>query len=89
MRKDVPTRRLLRTLGRRIAEARVAADLTQEAAARTSGIPYKRWQRIEQGAVNPTVRTLAVIAHAIGVDFWELVRPPESNDAAQRARRGE
>ncbi len=86
MRKDVPTRRLLRTLGRRIAEARLAADLTQEDAARVSGIPYKRWQRIEQGAVNPTVRTLAVIAHAIGVDFWELLRPPQSTEGTRRER---
>lgn len=86
MRKEVPTRRLLRALGRRIAEARVAAELTQEGAARASGIPYKRWQRIEQGAVNPTVRTLAVMAHALGMEFWDLVQAPAPVEAHRQSR---
>jgi transcriptional regulator with XRE-family HTH domain len=92
VRKEVPTRRLLRAIGRRIAEARAAAGLTQEDAAHASGIPYKRWQRLEQGGVNPTVRTLAVVAQALDLDFWTLVRPgaqePEVNEtAARRPRR--
>lgn len=62
-----------RQVGDRIAVARKAAGMTQAEAARESGIALRRWQRIEQGAVNPTVRTLAVVAMAIDSDFWELL----------------
>lgn len=47
--------------------------MTQAEAAHESGIALRRWQRIEQGAVNPTVRTLAVAATALDTDFWELL----------------
>ena len=48
--------------------------MTQEQAAATSGIDYKRWQRLELGQVNATVRTLHRVAEALGTDFWKLVR---------------
>jgi transcriptional regulator with XRE-family HTH domain len=48
--------------------------LTQEEAAHTAGIDYKRWQRLERGAVNPTVKTLARSAEAMGSSCWDLVR---------------
>ena len=67
--------RVLREIGRRVKEARVAAGLTQEDAAHAAGIDYKRWQRIESGGVNVTVRTLARVAGAIGQDFWSLLAP--------------
>ncbi len=60
-------------LGRRIRAARRAADLTQEDAAAAAGIDAKRWQRLEAGQVNPTVRTLVRVAEAVGTDFWALV----------------
>jgi len=34
---------------------------------------YKRWQRLEGGKVNATVRTLSRVAEALGLSFWELV----------------
>ncbi|MBI4700813.1 MAG: helix-turn-helix transcriptional regulator [Deltaproteobacteria bacterium] len=49
--------------------------MTQEAAAAAAGIDYKRWQRIEQGAVNPTVRTLVRVAAALGTNLWALLAP--------------
>jgi ribosome-binding protein aMBF1 (putative translation factor) len=55
----------LRAIAERVREARVRAGLTQEDAAASAGIDYKRWQRIEQGAVNPTIATLARIASAL------------------------
>jgi len=60
-------------IGRRIRDARVAAGLTQEAAAAAAGIDAKRWQRLEQGSVNATVRTLGRVAGALGMTFWALV----------------
>lgn len=46
--------------------------MTQEEAAHAAGIDYKRWQRLEQGTVNPTVKTLARAAEALGSSFWDL-----------------
>lgn len=62
-----------RELGRRVRAAREAARLTQEEAAAAASIDYKRWQRLEQGTVNATVRTLVRVADALGASFWDLV----------------
>ena len=64
-----------REVGRRVREARVAADLSQEEAAAKAGIDYKRYQRIELGAVNVTLRTVARLAAALRVSPWDLLRP--------------
>ncbi len=59
-------------LGEAIRQARSATGLTQEAAAAAAGIDFKRWQRIEAGQVNATIKTLARVAEAVNVDFWDL-----------------
>jgi transcriptional regulator with XRE-family HTH domain len=59
----------------------MAAELTQEEAADRAGIDYKRWQRLEQGAVNPTARTLLRVAEAVETDLFELFE-------RRRSRRG-
>jgi transcriptional regulator with XRE-family HTH domain len=59
----------------------VAAELTQEEAADRARIDYKRWQRLEQGAVNPTARTLLRVAEAVETDLFELFE-------RRRSRRG-
>lgn len=73
----VPTaaaqRRLLRELGVRVRRRREAAGLTQEAAASGAGIDYKRYQRLEAGTVNATMRTLARVAEALGTDAWTML----------------
>jgi transcriptional regulator with XRE-family HTH domain len=66
---------ILRELGLRIQRARVSAGLTQEQAASDSAIDYKRWQRLEEGSVNPTVKTLHRVAAALDIPFWELFAP--------------
>jgi transcriptional regulator with XRE-family HTH domain len=66
---------ILGELGLRIQRARVAAGLTQEQAASDSGIDYKRWQRLEEGSVNPTVKTLHRVAAALDIPFWDLFGP--------------
>jgi transcriptional regulator with XRE-family HTH domain len=68
-------RRVLRGLGARIRTARIDAGLSQEQAAAQAAIDYKRWQRLEEGSVNPTVRTLVRVAAALGLSFWELLAP--------------
>ena len=67
----------------------MAADLSQEAAAAEAGVDYKRWQRLEQGAVNPTVRTLVRVAGVLGKTFWSLIatEPASSSVPTPRKRR--
>ena len=66
-------RQVLGAIGDRVRDARVAANLTQEAAAAMAGIDVKRWQRIERGDVNVTVRTLVRIAQACGTTIWQIM----------------
>jgi DNA-binding XRE family transcriptional regulator len=66
-----------RDLGLRIRAARTSAGLTQEAAASRAGIDYKRYQRLETGRVNATIRTLHRVAVALDTDFWSLLGGPK------------
>lgn len=77
---------LQREIGRRIRAARIRAGLTQEEAAAATGIDWRRWQRIENGTVNPTVRTLSRVATALGLTFWTLLGPEASAEEPKRAR---
>jgi transcriptional regulator with XRE-family HTH domain len=65
--------RFLTAIGAAIATHRQRAGLTQESAANLAGIDYKRWQRIEAGVANITMRTLWRVAVALGVPPRELV----------------
>jgi transcriptional regulator with XRE-family HTH domain len=76
VKKAADVQLVLRELGQRLRSAREAAGLTQEEAAHKAGIDYKRWQRLEQGTVNPTIRTLIRVADALGIGFWGLTRRP-------------
>ena len=64
----------MRAIGAHIRGARLAAGLSQEDAAGRAGVGYKRWQEIEAGAANPTIRTLDRIAITLGVEIWNIVR---------------
>jgi DNA-binding XRE family transcriptional regulator len=72
--KATSLKTVLKDLGRGIRQSRSSRGLTQERAASLAGIDYKRYQRIEAGTVNLTVRTLHRIARALDVDFWQLLR---------------
>ena len=65
-------------LGRRAAELRAGAGLTQEALAERIAMDVKDVQRIEAGEVNITFRTLVRLADALGCSLGELVAPPTS-----------
>jgi transcriptional regulator with XRE-family HTH domain len=64
--------RVVRKLAGQIRTARIEAGLTQEEAAERGGIPYKRFQSIEHGAANVTVKTLARISAAVGLTISQL-----------------
>ena len=62
-----------RRIGERMRELRTKLDMTQEAAAAASGIDYKRWQRLEAGDVNATIKTIVRVAITLSVSFEELI----------------
>jgi transcriptional regulator with XRE-family HTH domain len=73
--------RVLRDLGRRVAEIRVTAGMTQEQfAERRLKVSPKYLQRIEAGRANLTVTSLVTLADALSVDVRELFRAPKSRD---------
>jgi len=80
---------LLVEVGRRVAELRAARALTQEQLAEAMGLDTRELQRIEQGRVNFTMRTLARLAAALGCPPLELLRPTEAPDAGPGRRRRE
>lgn len=66
-------KRLMRLVGRRARELRIAKGLKQEDMCRF-GFEYKYYQRIEYGEKNVTLRTLDKLARAFGVPVSELFR---------------
>lgn len=72
------TDRVLRALGRRVAELRRDAGLTQEQLAENLGYSTKYLQRIEAGRHNLSVRSLVLLAHEIGVTTATLFDRPAS-----------
>jgi transcriptional regulator with XRE-family HTH domain len=64
---------LLRLIGRNIKKYRGKRGLTQEEAANSSGIEYKRWQKLEAGSVNFTIYTLNRIATILKVAPKQLM----------------
>ena len=68
-------------VGRRIRDARLWRNLTQEALAELAGLERKAVSRIETGAMSPTVDHLLDLAAAMDVSPRELLpewpRPPD------------
>lgn len=60
-------------LGRRIAAARVDANLTQEKLAQLAGVDRSTLQRIELGQNDPRFSHLLLIARALKVHVTELL----------------
>lgn len=69
---------VIREIGLRIRAARVTAGYSQEEAAARASIDDKRWQRLEGGSVNPTVRTRVCVATALEISFWTLLAPEDA-----------
>jgi|SoiMethySBSTD1v2_1073268.scaffolds.fasta_scaffold355650_2 transcriptional regulator with XRE-family HTH domain len=76
-------------LGRRIAAARVLADLTQQALADRAEIPQSALARIERGRrPQLSVGTLYAIAQALGVSTDYLLGLKEEEDEPAQAVAG-
>jgi transcriptional regulator with XRE-family HTH domain len=63
----------LKAVGQSVRAARLRAGLTQEKAAASAGIGYKRYQRIESGGANITLLTLHRLARALDTDLRGLL----------------
>ncbi len=81
---DEDDRKLLRRVGRRIAELRVEGGETQEQFAERYGASVKYVQAVEGGRENLTLLTLRDVAATLEVDVEELLVAPRS----LQARRG-
>ena len=64
---------------RATAQSRLAAkrerarlDLTQEQAAESAGLNIRHYQKVEEGTVNVTLRTVELLADAFGVDVADM-----------------
>lgn len=69
------TRRLL---GERVAQYRLAQDLTLEQLAAASGVSRSMLSQIERGRANPTLAVTQRIAQTFGVSIGELVDDPNA-----------
>lgn len=76
--------------GRRLRALRKLRNLTQEALGERAGVSGKLVGQIERGGGNPSLETIAQLAHALGIELPELVRFEETRaDGPQRnAARG-
>lgn len=69
--------RVVRQVGRRFAELRSAAGMTQDEYAEKLGVSLKYLQRIERGE-NLTIRSLVKLTNGLGVSVLELFVPPRN-----------
>lgn len=76
-----------RRIGRKIAQLRRAAGLTQEELAERLGVGLERVSRIERHG-NVTVRTIVTVANTLGVEAAELWKEPDPEPEGPRRRRG-
>jgi len=74
--KPIDPGRLLRDAGRRLAEARQARGLTQQALADELGVSMRYVQSVEGGGENLTLRSLAGYASVVGISIPEVFQPP-------------
>lgn len=74
--RESKSERIVLNVARRVREARLAAGLTQEAAAAQARLAYKYWQDIERGVVDLHISTLGQVARGLGVPLTQLVSVP-------------
>lgn len=74
-------------LGANVRELRVRRRLTQEALGERAGLSYKFIGEVERGLGNPSIESVAAIAHALGSDVSELFgagNRPAAYDSSRR-----
>ncbi len=75
-----------RSIGQRIAEARKARGLTQEALAQRSTVSVSLLRKVEQGSRDATPAITAAVAKALGVDVTSLTGQPYDQHGRRRDR---
>ena len=68
----------LRRLGKKLAECRVGAGLTQERTSELASINLRFYQDLEAGKKAPSYLTLRRLAAAYRLKSWDLLIPPTS-----------
>jgi transcriptional regulator with XRE-family HTH domain len=72
------TERVMRGVGRRVAELRLTAELTQERLAEKCKVSLKYLQRVEAGRENLTLESLVKLANVLKVAPSALLEPPST-----------
>lgn len=72
--------RVIRDVGRRVAEVRVQRGLTQDKLAEMLGVSGVYVRRVEIGRENLTLRSLTRIASTLGVPVADLFASPQSRE---------
>ena len=70
-------------IGKRIAQLRKRAGLTQQELGTAAGLHGQTISDLERGVNTPVLTTLVAIAQGLGVPLAELVDEPESEAAAR------
>lgn len=85
MREDA--QRILRDIGRRIAEVRVGRGWSQPKFAERHDISVIYLQSLERGDRSLTIPQLVDIARSLGVPYLTLLEPPHGTPTSMRAGR--
>jgi len=75
--------------GRRVRALRLSKDMTQEQLGHAAGIDYKHLSAIERGAKTPSFDAIAKLAHALGVEYWQLFIPDRHLTASMEKEIGD
>jgi len=65
----------LRRLGKKLAQCRVGANLTQERMAELAGITLRFYQDLESGKKAPSYLTLRQLGRACKIKTWDQLIP--------------
>lgn len=82
------------SLAHNVKQLREGRNLSQDQAARLSGVPRATWANLESGTANPTVSVLTKVAAGLQISVEELLSPPRATfkfypvSALPSARRG-
>ena len=82
--REIDPERVLKDVGRRIAEYRAARGMTQERLAESIGVSVRYIQSVEAGTENLTVRSLVVYANVFRVRVGDLFRSTDRTTSGGR-----
>ena len=76
--RTIPASRIASHLARNLASLRHARGLTQDALAKSAGVPRSTIANLESGEGNPSLSVLVKVAGALGVPIDELLASPRA-----------